>query len=57
MAEAITAAADEVARPQALGTLLLCAAAALVEGFDNQSMGVAAPRVVAEFGLSPLGLG
>jgi MFS transporter, AAHS family, 3-hydroxyphenylpropionic acid transporter len=53
MAEAITAAADEVARPQALGTLLLCAAAALVEGFDNQSMGVAAPRVVAEFGLSP----
>jgi len=57
MAEAITAAADEVARPQALGTLLLCAAAALVEGFDNQSMGVAAPRVVAEFGLSPQSAG
>jgi AAHS family 3-hydroxyphenylpropionic acid transporter len=33
-------------------TLILCAAAALVEGFDNQSMGVAAPRVIAEFGLS-----
>jgi len=33
-------------------TLVLCAAAALVEGFDNQSMGVAAPRVAAEFGLS-----
>jgi len=33
-------------------TLLLCAAAALVEGFDTQSMGVAAPRVIAEFGLS-----
>lgn len=33
-------------------TLVLCAAAALLEGFDNQSMGVAAPRVIAEFGLS-----
>jgi MFS transporter, AAHS family, 3-hydroxyphenylpropionic acid transporter len=33
-------------------TLTLCAAAALLEGFDTQSMGVAAPRLVAEFGLS-----
>jgi MFS transporter, AAHS family, 3-hydroxyphenylpropionic acid transporter len=33
-------------------TLALCAAAALLEGFDNQSMGVAAPRVIVEFGLS-----
>jgi len=33
-------------------TLVLCTAAALLEGFDNQSMGVAAPRLVAEFGLS-----
>jgi AAHS family 3-hydroxyphenylpropionic acid transporter len=33
-------------------TLGLCSAAALLEGFDNQSMGVAAPRLVAEFGLS-----
>lgn len=33
-------------------TLALCAAAALFEGFDNQSMGVAAPRVIAEFALS-----
>jgi AAHS family 3-hydroxyphenylpropionic acid transporter len=33
-------------------TLVLCSAAALLEGFDNQSMGVAAPRLVAEFGLS-----
>jgi MFS transporter, AAHS family, 3-hydroxyphenylpropionic acid transporter len=33
-------------------TLVLCAAAALLEGFDNQAMGVAAPRVIAEFGLS-----
>lgn len=33
-------------------TLLLCAGAALFEGFDNQSMGVAAPRLLAELGLS-----
>jgi AAHS family 3-hydroxyphenylpropionic acid transporter len=33
-------------------TLSLCALAALTEGFDTQSMGVAAPRVIAEFGLS-----
>jgi len=33
-------------------TLALCSAAAVLEGFDNQSMGVAAPRLVAEFGLS-----
>jgi MFS transporter, AAHS family, 3-hydroxyphenylpropionic acid transporter len=33
-------------------TLLLCAAAAVFEGFDNQSMGVAAPRLAAEFALS-----
>ena len=39
-------------RPQARMTLALCAAAALFEGFDNQSMGVAAPRVIAEFALS-----
>ena len=32
--------------------LALCAGAALVEGFDTQSMGVAAPRVIAQFGLS-----
>jgi AAHS family 3-hydroxyphenylpropionic acid transporter len=38
--------------PHARMTLALCAAAALFEGFDNQSMGVAAPRVVAEFALS-----
>jgi MFS transporter, AAHS family, 3-hydroxyphenylpropionic acid transporter len=48
-----TAAAVQVPRPHARITLLLCAAAALVEGFDNQSMGVVAPRVIAEFGLSP----
>jgi MFS transporter, AAHS family, 3-hydroxyphenylpropionic acid transporter len=33
-------------------TLTLCAAAALLEGFDNQSMGVAAPGLVPELALS-----
>jgi AAHS family 3-hydroxyphenylpropionic acid transporter len=32
--------------------LVLCGFAALVEGFDNQSMGVAAPGLVLEFALS-----
>ena len=30
----------------------MCVAAALFEGFDNQSMGVAAPKLIPEFGLS-----
>ena len=33
-------------------TLALCACSALMEGFDTQSMGVAAPRLVLEFALS-----
>jgi AAHS family 3-hydroxyphenylpropionic acid transporter len=33
-------------------TLILCVAAALFEGFDNQSMGVAAPKLIPEFGLT-----
>jgi MFS transporter, AAHS family, 3-hydroxyphenylpropionic acid transporter len=33
-------------------TLGLCAAAALFEGFDNQSIGVAAPRLALEFALT-----
>jgi AAHS family 3-hydroxyphenylpropionic acid transporter len=33
-------------------TLWFCTAAALLEGFDNQTMGVAAPRLIAEFHLS-----
>jgi AAHS family 3-hydroxyphenylpropionic acid transporter len=33
-------------------TLALCAAAALFEGFDNQSIGVAAPRLALEFVLT-----
>jgi MFS transporter, AAHS family, 3-hydroxyphenylpropionic acid transporter len=39
-------------RSAATITLLLCAAAAVFEGFDNQSMGVAAPRLAAEFALT-----
>ena len=33
-------------------TLALCSLAALSEGFDNQSMGVAAPKLVPQFALS-----
>jgi len=35
-------------------TLFMCVAAALFEGFDNQSMGVAAPKLIPAFGLSPV---
>ncbi len=38
---------------QARATLVLCAAAALFEGFDNQSMGVAAPMLFREFSIAP----
>jgi len=38
-------------------TLSLCAAAALFEGFDTQSMGVAAPRIAQELGLASNQLG
>jgi MFS transporter, AAHS family, 3-hydroxyphenylpropionic acid transporter len=34
-------------------TLLLCGVAALVEGFDTQATGVAGPRIIREFALSP----
>lgn len=34
-------------------TLALCAGAALCEGFDNQSMGVAAPMLFREFSIAP----
>ena len=39
--------------PQARITLALCAGAALFEGFDNQSMGVAAPMLFREFSIAP----
>ncbi len=38
---------------QARVTLALCASAALFEGFDNQSMGVAAPMLFREFSIAP----
>ena len=41
-----------MAIPKTRLTLLLCAAAALFEGFDNQSMGVAAPKLLPALGLS-----
>lgn len=34
-------------------TLALCGIAALVEGFDTQATGVAGPRIIREFALSP----
>ena len=34
-------------------TVVLCALASLLEGFDNQSVGVAAPKLALEFALSP----
>jgi MFS transporter, AAHS family, 3-hydroxyphenylpropionic acid transporter len=37
---------------RARSTLILCAAAALIEGFDNQSMGVAAPQLFREFSVA-----
>jgi MFS transporter, AAHS family, 3-hydroxyphenylpropionic acid transporter len=44
--------AHQLRGSSARGVLVLCAAAAFLEGFDTQSMGVAAPRLVPDFGLS-----
>ena len=38
---------------RARATLVACALAALFEGFDNQSMGVAAPLMFRELGIAP----
>ena len=40
------------AKSSSRATLVLCTAAALFEGFDNQSMGVAAPQLATEFVLT-----
>jgi AAHS family 3-hydroxyphenylpropionic acid transporter len=40
------------AKSSSRATLVLCTAAALFEGFDNQSMGVAAPQLAQEFVLT-----
>jgi AAHS family 3-hydroxyphenylpropionic acid transporter len=46
--------ATTTARPaNANVTVALCLLCAVLEGFDIQAMGVAAPRLVPEFGLSP----
>lgn len=42
-----------MAPAQASLTIFFCTLAALFEGFDNQSMGVAGPGVAREFGLQP----
>jgi len=55
----MNAAPPDASRPGAMEasrvrrTLALCAAAALFEGFDNQSMGVAAPMVFREYSVAP----
>jgi AAHS family 3-hydroxyphenylpropionic acid transporter len=44
-------------RRSAALTIALCIGAAMIEGFDIQSAGVAAPRMGPEFGLDPKALG
>jgi AAHS family 3-hydroxyphenylpropionic acid transporter len=39
--------------PNVNATVALCLLCAVLEGFDIQAMGVAAPRLIPEFGLSP----
>jgi MFS transporter, AAHS family, 3-hydroxyphenylpropionic acid transporter len=41
------------AAPNVNATVALCLLCAVLEGFDIQAMGVAAPRLIPEFGLSP----
>jgi AAHS family 3-hydroxyphenylpropionic acid transporter len=45
------------ARPSAALTIGLCFAVAVLEGFDIQAMGVAAPKLAPHFGLTPFQLG
>ncbi len=53
MTAAETASRRGLAAPPPPLILALCAAAALFEGFDNQSMGVAAPTLFREFSVAP----
>ncbi|CAB3643775.1 3-(3-hydroxy-phenyl)propionate transporter [Paraburkholderia phenoliruptrix] len=48
---------QQAARGGAVATLSLCFAVALLEGLDLQSVGVAAPRMAREFGLSVAQMG
>src|SRR3954467_12559915 len=54
MSSSITAATRA---PNVNVTVALCLLCAVLEGFDIQAMGVAAPRLVPEFGLSPKQMG
>lgn len=45
------------ANPGAAITVALCFAVAVLEGFDIQAIGVAAPRLAPEFGLTPREMG
>jgi AAHS family 3-hydroxyphenylpropionic acid transporter len=47
----------EGAAPSVNITVGLCLLCAVLEGFDIQAMGVAAPRLIPEFGLSPKQMG
>ncbi|TAL78468.1 MAG: 3-(3-hydroxy-phenyl)propionate transporter MhpT [Burkholderiaceae bacterium] len=49
--------AQMVGRSGVVATLALCFIIALLEGVDNQSMGVAAPFVARHFGFSPAQMG
>ena len=50
-------AATATRAPNVNVTVALCLLCAVLEGFDIQAMGVAAPRLVPEFGLSPNQMG
>ena len=44
---------ESLAKPNAAVTVALCFLVAVLEGFDIQAIGVAAPRLAPQFGLSP----
>lgn len=48
---------DTIAKKHLMVTLGLCFAFALIEGFDLQAMGVAAPRMKTEMGLDASQIG
>src|SRR6202158_4491730 len=53
----VTATLDSGREQRVMTTLALCFLAAVIEGFDLQSMGIAAPSLGPEFGLSRQQLG
>lgn len=48
---------ESLIKPNAAVTVTLCFLVAVLEGFDIQAIGVAAPRLAPQFGLSPGDLG